>query len=284
MKIALAYTHYPVSAGKFLKKAFKKFEPETVGIGPCTKGYIPWNPNQDYFEYIDYPDNEQWPEDYVPDLLVQVDAHLTVFGDFPFKNVCYAIDNHVRPYNERDYDGFYGAHSLGAKGTKPEKFKWLPCAYDPEEHFNKYEDRPVNGLMIGVGYDQRLKLIKTLGEKYPSVIGATGYLGREYNDAYNQAKIAIVKSANQDVAMRLFENMAQGCCVLADNVPDLEKLGLLHLNQIVIYNNDKEAVELFGQLLADDTLRTNIAKRGEEWVRNHTWADRAEVILNDFNS
>lgn len=284
MKLALSYIHYPVSAGKFLKRAFRKLEPDTVSFGPYTRGWLPWNPNVDYSQWADSPTSEQWLDDYVPDLLVQIDANLVVYGDFPFKTYCYAIDNHVKRYDERPYDKFYGAHSWGARGQNPELFKWLPCAYAPEEHFNRNVGRPINGLLIGVNYEPRAKLIETLGKKYEGVYGATGYLGGNYNDMYNQTKIAIVKSANNDVGMRVFENMAQGCCVLADNVTDLKKLGLAHLDQIVIYNNDAEAVELFGQLLADDNFRTNIAKRGEEWVRQHTWLDRARVILDDYSN
>ena len=279
MKIALSYVHYPVSAGKFLKKAFIRQGVEVKSFGPTTLGWIPWNPDVDYSQYQDLSDN-YLIDNYGFDHLIHVDGNFKVQGQLSFPVSVYSVDNHVRTYNDRHYQKFFGAHSEGSKGLDTDNFLWVPCGYDPTEHFNKKEERPIDGLMVGVAYEARMNLLKKLGSKFTNILGATGYLGTEYNDIYNQAKIAIVKSANKDVAMRVFENMAQGCCVLADWVPDFEKLGLKNFSQLVTYRTDDEAVELFGVLVADNKLRTNIAKDGEEWVRSHTWDERVKVMLN----
>ena len=283
MKIALAYIHYPVSTGRYLKNAFGYLGGhEIVSIGPGTKGFIPWLPKVDFSRYQDTPSYEFWPEGYYPDVLIQVDAAFALTGDFPFPNYCYAVDNHVRPYKDRDYDMFFGAHSWGEKGNKPETFQWLPCAYDVIHHYNMHVERQVDAMLVGVPYPNRIELLQGMMQVTKKVVGAVGFMYEDYNQAYNESKVALVEPANNDLAERVFENMAQGCCVLARHVPDMDKIGLEDGNQLLVFHSIDEAKEKLAWALSHETERLEIAKCGEEWVKNHSWNERAKVILGNL--
>lgn len=300
-RIVLSYFHYAVCGGKYYKQAFQDLGHEVYSVGPAMKGFIPWAPEKDFSQWEDKPHAELFfsegdkptpmgeygvelareIEDALhPDLMIQVDAHLAILGDFKCPNVCVSIDNHVRKYDLREYTHLFYAHSQGSKGLNPEKSSWLPCAYSKRHHKKLNDgDRYYNGLIIGVNYGNRMELVKRLGEKYDKVLGAAGFLFEEYESAYNGAKISIVASAHKDLAQRVFETQRMGCLVLADKVHDMEDLGLRDGENILTYESLDEADEKFGWAINNWDEAKLIAERGYAWAEPHSWEERAKVIL-----
>ena len=108
---------------------------------------------------------------------------------------------------------------------------------------------------------------------------ATGLLWEDYNAVYNRAKIALVKSVHGDVAQRVFENMAQGCCVLADRAPDAERLGFWPGVEYAAYADSADAVT-GARCLIESGQWKDIAERGAQAVKPHTWMARAQTLLD----
>lgn len=298
-KILISYIHYPVGMGRYLKAAFLRLGHQVISVGPAMGGYIPWLPEADFSRWEDVPnvaldidrkmldgnalvvDVGTLVNDLKPDLFVQIDANFFIDGKFPCPNVCVAIDNHVRDYNQIDFDYFFGAHSWGAKGKRPEIFRWLPCAYDPTQFFEVDGTiRDFDGLMVGVVYPKRVELVNRLYQISKKTTGFCGLLYSDYRAAYNSTKISLVYSANKDVACRIFESAAMGAVVLADKAIDMPALGLIDGENILTYETFEEAEAKYKDILLDAHKRNEIRKKALEWVKPHRWEDRAQTILD----
>lgn len=228
-------------------------------------------------EYIWQPD--QITLDWKPDLWIHADsAYILDPNEYDFPMVLWGVDNHVRDYTGRDYALMFLAHSWGARMTEPNAF-WLPCAYDPELHFDKGGERDIDVAIVGIPYPERLEIVQKMAEAGLKVSAHVGLLFDEYNDLYNRAKIALVKSLAGDLPMRTFENMAQGCCVLTDFTPDLMKLRIEPYSDVWVYNGVEDAVDAAQWLINSGEWR-NVAEKGIEKVKPHTWDSRAQQLIS----
>lgn len=300
MRVLLSCIHYPIAAGRFLAEGFRRLGHEVITLGPTTGGQIPWGNGQDFSAYAWTPDvllepgppivadamrsivdGRAYVKAIEPDLLVQCDANFSLDGvGGVVPNVCWAVDNHVAKYDDVVFDVIFGAHSWGCQSDK-ENFEWLPCAYDPQAHY------PIPGAckhfdaaLIGVLYPQRTQLLHALAA-YGSVLAGTGLLGAAYNDAYNAARIALVKSICGDVPMRLFENAAQGLALLVDrDERDLSRLGLEEGEHYLGYADPDEAVAQFQYLKKRAHVCERMADRARRKLAPHTYEARAQTILN----
>ena len=81
-----------------------------------------------------------------------------------------------------------------------------------------------------------------------------------------------------DGTTRFFENMAQGCCVLADTAPDIDWLGFVAGTDFWPYASTQEAVKAAQALLVNDRWRA-LAAAGREKVQPHTWDARTLSLL-----
>lgn len=291
MRILISAIHYPVAAGRYLAEAFRRLGHDVTTVGPAAGGHLPWAPDKDFSAYAWTPDVELPMSRIYPlddalgkaggaDLIIQCDANHALVGKFlsPCPVVCWAIDNHVAPYDETQFDLFFGAHSWGY-GSDRKDFHWLPCAYDPQAHF-QIPDAPkhFDVACIGVMYPKRVELVQALAQQ-GSVLVGQGVLGKEYNEAYNSARIALVQSSCGDVPMRLFENAAQGLTILCDRQRDLGLLGLREGTDYMCYESVEQAI-FFMQYAKEHP-------DGAQWMANnakaklaaHTYEARARLII-----
>lgn len=213
-----------------------------------------------------------------PDLIINADSAFALSGNAPCDVVLWGVDNHVRDYKLREWSMMFLAHSWGQRMTEPNAF-WLPCAYDPELHFDKGVDRDIDVAIVGVPYPERVEITQKMSAAGLKVAACMGLLFEEYNDLYNRAKIALVKSIAGDLPQRTFENMAQGCCVLTDYTPDLMKLKFEPFNDVWIYNGVEDAVDAAQWLISSGDWR-KIAQSGAAQVKPHTWDARAQQLIN----
>lgn len=289
MRILISCIHYPVSAPKFLAKALRQLGHDVYTVGPNMGGRLPWSSeNFDKYEwrsnFAPYaPDNTYCFSEigtrFTPDLIVQCDANFFMTGLTPCPNVVWAVDNHVAAYDKANFDVFFGAHSWGY-GSDKENFHWLPCAYDPQEHYQIPDAvKHFDAAMIGVMYPQRVELLNALAP-HGSILAGTGLLGKEYNEAYSHARIALISSACGDVPMRVFENATQGCLILCDRMKDLDKLGLTEGQDYIGYSTVEEAVGEFRLHGFRNEENELIASNGKVTLAAHTYEARAQTILD----
>lgn len=300
MRILLSTIHYPVAASRYVYWALKRMGHEVITVGPAVGPFLPWANGTNLEPYEWKPDIAMGPSEYgqhnasplkdalallhtPPDLIIQMDAHFVMGGKAPCPNVLWAIDNHLERYGAYDtFDRIFIAHSWGYMHELPNA-EWLPCAHDPLHHFviDESAPRPYDVMVIGVGYPQREAVVAALRGAGIKVLASTGKIYSEYNRLYNQAKIALVVSSQHDLAMRVFENMAQGCLVVADEEPDMAKAGFEDGVHYLQYRTLSEAVATVGDALKyhGSARIDEIAMRAREAVKPHTWQSRIERIL-----
>ena len=279
MKILILCIHYPVASGRYIARAFKRLGHEVRTGGPEVGNKI-WG--------IDVDPRHNWPpdfdparDDWQPDLVITADSGYYLdwrpIPETPF--VLWGVDNHTRTYHElnQQFDALFLAHSWAARMGEPNTH-WLPPGYDPQAHTDLGLERDYDVAMIGIPYPERIQIMQTMQEAGLKVIGKLGALGDDYNALYNRAKIALVKSLCGDLPMRFLENMAQGCCILADPIPDADNLGFLAGTDYWPYETADDAVTAAKSLIVSGAWR-NIAAQGKAKVTPHTWDARALEFL-----
>jgi hypothetical protein len=242
-----------------------------------------WEWKPDYlWEISTFPTMNEvlhWRDDWQPDLIITADSAFTITGREFTPHILWGMDNHVRDYWPREiqFDRMYLAHSWGHRIQEPNAY-WLPPCYDPEAHTDLSLKRDIDVAMVGYPYNERVEIINAMRVAGFNVFASIGALWDEYNAIYNRAKIALVKSIYGDLTQRFFENMAQGCCVLADKVQDADKLGFRPGEHYIAYQSVTGAVEMAKGLLESGEW-AEVARRGQEYVRPHTWDERAKMAI-----
>jgi len=277
MNILITCIHYPIASGRYMARAFRRLGHDVRTAGESTGTKI-WGMEvderhvwqQDYFL-------GHWEQGLFPDLIIHAESAYPGRRMADESLVLWGMDNHVRDYAGADYDAIFLAHSWGARASEPNAY-WLPPGYDPECHTDLGGERDIDVLMIGYPYRERVEILKAMAASGLKVAGGLGPLFDEYNALYNRAKIALVKSIGGDLTTRFFENLAQGCCVLADTAPDIDCLGFIAGTDYWPYVSPQEAVEAAHALLENDRWRA-LAAAGKEKARPHTWDARALELL-----
>lgn len=295
MRILLSCIHYPVAAGRFMFWALRGLGHEVLTVGPAVGPYLPWAGERNLEPYEWKPDvavsydgsgamrtTTDWAIQKLevkPDLIIQMDANFIMQGKPPCPNVLYAIDNHVGAYGAYEtFDRIFIAHSWGAMHYLPQS-EWLPCAYDEKQHYDKGLARPGEVVIVGANYGPRFELVEFLRGRGVDVLATTGPIYEEYNALYNMAKIALVKSVKGDLAMRVFENMAQGCLVVADRAPDIAKAGFVDGVHYLGYDSPAECHAAISWARHNWGAAQAIIANAKQAVKPHTWEARARRIL-----
>lgn len=292
MKILMAFIHYPISSGTFLKRALQRAGHEVLSVGPYTHDQI-WG-GQVSVQYAQMPDfvtpdvpavslldtliviNRTHPE-WLPDLIITSDSAFTLLDPSACPHILNAQDNHVRDYTMREWDALFCAHSWGYRMGEPNAYHCPPC-YDPIICQDMGLERNIDVLMIAVLYGNRVELLNEVAESGIKVAAHTGLIYDEYAQAYNQAKISLIRSSYGDVTNRFLETAAMGCCVVADRVKDLAGMGFVDGVHYLGYDTPAEAIEKINYALESDRWR-DIARAGQAVAKAHTWDARARQML-----
>lgn len=300
-KVLIAAIHFPVASGRYMTAAFRRIGCDVRTCGPIQGNeiwgtkvdpkYI-WEPNYtagnvsgDYGITGTLKALDNW----MPDLIVCMDSGFTIVGDkadFPCPKVLYGVDNHLTQYDRNGewYDKLFLAHHDGPARPVNEAAGeiWLPCGYDPHWFTPSpipIADRKIDIALVGWPTPERVEIVDAMREAKLSVVATLGEVYDSYRDIYHNAKISLCRSAMGDVAQRIFETAAMGCCLLANDVSDFERLGFkwgIHYHSF-LYAPD--AVSNAKWLLANNDVMEEFAKAGQRWAIPHTWDARAKTIL-----
>lgn len=281
MNILVACVHYPVASGRYIAWALRRLGHDVRTVGPSTGNEI-WGMSVDMqwawradYESPEVVDWAGWP----PDLVITADSAYSIAGRLPCPHVCWGQDNHVRDYHLPgvEFDALFLAHSWGERMGEPGTH-WLPPCYDPTVCTDLGGVRDLDVVMVGYPYQERVDMLQALQAAGLSVYAALGAVYDDYNAMYNRAKLALVKSVLGDVPNRVFENMAQGCCVVADRCRDFEKLGIVAGVDYWPYDDAEGLAREARWLLASGEWR-HVARRGQRKGQAHTWDNRARQLL-----
>ncbi len=158
--------------------------------------------------------------------------------------------------------------------------KWLPLAADEDIHIKKDVEKNISVSFVGSMNNNRVAMINYLLDHGCPV--ELFYTKEKYCDIVNRSVINLnIGINNSGIQQRVFETLAMG--------------GLLLTNKIegnMIFEDCKHLVyfENFDQLLFNiqyyiraHDFRNEISKQGrEEVLKNHTYVNRVQTIINDF--
>lgn len=288
MKVLIHATHYPVASARYAADALETMGHDVRTDGPCTDNRLPWHGGITVDErYIWLPNAPE--KGWQPDLVLHMDAHLPPKKVKGALHVVYGVDNHVRDYTFAEpgekpfaFEHLFLGHSNGYRIGEP-NVTWLPCGFDPAWMVPgpKWSLRPNDAAMIAVQYPARGELLYTLREALPHMRVLYGLgLFETYTQAYLSAKLSLVRSAQDDVAMRVWETAAMGCLVVMDRVHDAEALGLVDGENCLMYDTLEQAVERVRWALTNMEAAEAIAQASQAWAQSGTWAARLQVIID----
>ncbi len=102
---------------------------------------------------------------------------------------------------------------------------------------------------------------------------------------YRSSKIVLACHgllSRSGLTMACWNGFAQQSCVLADNLPAMERY-FSPGDEIAVFNSPADLPDVADALLADDALRKRISKAGRDRVlREHTFKKRAQSLLEDL--
>jgi len=278
MNILITAIHYPIASGRYAAAALRRLGHDVRTAGPCTGRRI-WDMDVDevHVWLTEFPE-----EDWNPELVIHMDGNLPMERTCDAPHIVYGVDNHVRKYDQMEWDHLFLAHGHGFR-IGEDNVTWLPCAYDPVWFTPgpAWSQRTMDAALIGVQYGPRAELLYALRERIPAIRMdyRTGPLFAEYAHAYQNAKISLVRSVLGDVAMRVWETAAMGCLVVMDQCPDGDDLGLVDGKNCLIYRTLDEALDKVQWALSDPKQAEAIARKGQEWALPGTWDARMQVIV-----
>lgn len=246
---------------------------------------------------IDY--QHHWTKD-AHKILKEFDLYLRIdHGDYKYDipddlhpAVFYAIDTHLKkPYKKikrqvRHYDIVFCAQKSGqqrlAKDTGIDA-QWLPLACDPEIHTRIEVPKKYDIGFVGRDAKKfaRGRHLEILKKKYPaSFVGTIDF--RKMSDVYSASKIGFNSSIINDINMRMFEIMSCGCFLLTNYIKDNGFNQLFKDREnLAVYKNDKQLIELCQYYLKNDQEREQIARAGFELaVNRHTYFHRVQTMFN----
>lgn len=296
-KVVISSIWYPLAmATYFLRALRRRKDIELTLVGPTTGNWIPWKGGMTIpAKYAVTPDIPLafpfvTPYDptmvetvlgFEPDIWLQVDAGLHTTRRPKCKVSAHvATDPHVLKYDlPRSYsDKFFCMQTPYMAETD----YWLPYACDPEWHapFSDNRSPELDGCLIGLLYESRVKLAKRLNAEGFKIRMETGLVGDECREAYSHSKVGLNWSCLKDLTARVFEIMGMGLCPVINRVPDLVPLfeeGVHYLG----FDTEEEAVGQFRRAVEDSELRKKIGRAASDQVHAmHTWDHRIAQLLD----
>ncbi len=310
MNILLSYTSNPMTTASYLEEAMRRicgvitYGP-TISNAQLTSWHLLEVEEKLRNHQIPFLDGDigrvisRLPTGWTPDAFLFIDTGIF----YPLINLdslkcvkaCYLIDAHINFDHHlqfaRNFDVVFLAHKPAVEMFKErgvENVFWIPPACDPDIYGKKTEEKLHDIGFVGTlnpEYNpERVNLLDKLEHRFQT------YYERCFLEkmakVFSQSKIVFHKSASDGLAMRVFEVLASGSMLLAD---EAEGSGLTELfedrKQIVVYRNEKELMELAEYYLKHDEEREGIASEGMKKVFNeHTYRHRAENMIKTLST
>lgn len=297
IKILALSIWYPMSISRYFERAMKRNDKiDLKTTGPFTGTWIPWNggmnlpqkyaivpdiplPFPPNVERVDYDlVRANLPADWKPDIVLSIDAGINwVRKPSEGYVATVATDPHVLNYDEARKQGklFNMQLAYSEKGDE-----YLPYAYDPTVHFqDKDAHKEFDSVLIGLQYENRMKLREALGKHGISCHMENGPAFDEYRNLMNKARVGLTWSSMNDLIARFFETPAMRLPMVANRVPDAH-LYLKEFSEYIPFSSVDEGVEGVKYLLENPEYANEIATAGYEAIKHHTYDARIEHILS----
>lgn len=165
-----------------------------------------------------------------------------------------------------------GAHITRRLQAEGFDVRFVAKGYDQGLLANRKLERDIElgfvGSIKSATYSQRKAFLEQLAEQESLLITRTGS-GEEYVNTLNRIRFFVSADIGmQEYMIKNFEAMACGCVLFAydQGEEDNNALGLVDMENIVLYRNLQEFKERLALLRADSRLAVQIARNGQALV------------------
>jgi len=198
----------------------------------------------------------------------------------------WAIDSHCRGQDYYDMVFNEGKYNYILQATKyfcKDKSLWFPNCYDDDFLFpTENEKKHLIGFCGNVV--NRGSLLQHLASIMPFKIDID-VRGEEMINVIKSYKIHFNKNISVDVNYRNFETMGCGTLLLTDHNEQYSELGFKPETNVFVYKNIEEAVEIINYLKDKEDVISEVATKGQEFVKSkHTFRNRAKHLIKFINS
>jgi hypothetical protein len=296
LKVCLSAMWFPLTMALWCWRAFERRKDIDLFVtGPFFDDWIPWGGGMKLpREYVKQPHyalppsaaKTKLPASFIepqlpwrPDLYLQVDAgwHLATKPDAEVVGLIetdpHALKGHYA-YPKAYSDKVFCMQSCYMEANEI----FLPYGYDPEIHFPEKREKIYDACLIGLHYSQRDRLVQKLRSRGLNVYYSIGEIYDQYREKYNQSKIALSWSAQQDTPARCWEALAMGVPLVANHTPDMSRF-FRDGGDYLGFDTLEEAERQVMRLMTDDNLLASVAESGHEAVQGHDWDSRVSQIL-----
>lgn len=297
IKVVVSGIFYPLAMMHYFIRAFQRREDvELWTVGPFTGDWIPWNggmrlpqrylftpnlplPQQLIGQSAFAPDMVQKVCPWKPDLWVQVDAGWR-FSRRPDATMMVTVgtDPHVLDYSiSRGYSDVFFNMQLS---YRREGDVYLPYAYDPVCHAPLPNTEKIyDACLVGLHYERRDQLMNALRMNGLNVYYEIGPIYDEFQQLYNQSRVAINWSSLLDLNARTFEAMGMGVPLVTNRIPDLSNF-FVEGDHYLGFDTVEEGVSQVKRLLSDPEMAAEMAGNALRKVQaTATWDHRVASIL-----
>jgi hypothetical protein len=238
-------------------------------------GHLNYNTPPDFNSYDLIFNLENYTEEWLPNLS-QIKN--------PMK-VMWSIDAHVRGeevfediFKKSKYD--YLLHST-VDFVKDKHHIWFPNGYD--EHLIKPMEieKKIDFGFCG-NFVNREPILRWLNENHNLHLDIF-VIGDAMVKSINSYKCHFNLNIANDINYRSFETMGCKTLLMTNGNHQYDKLGFVDNENCLIYNNITDIQDKINQFreMSDDEIN-NVASKGHEFIKYHTYTKRVEKLLGDL--
>jgi hypothetical protein len=315
IKVLLTYIVYPLAMGTYFRKALQHRDDVDLRVaGIYTGAWIPWKggltlPSK-YANPPDYPlplslhINEYNYDmlkpmmgDWVPDLIIQVDAGFHAkYKPMDGMVVTVATDPHAIPPEFYDVPRAYSDKFFNMQAVYSKKGDvYLPYAYSRHDFYPELKSdggatgidelensqKDVDAVLVGMPYEQRVQWVTELRKRNVSVIFENGPILDEARALYNRGAIGLNWSSLDDLNCRAFELPAMKLYPVMNWVTDMNRKEFGFIERCGIFHNLSEAVEQVMWAIENPEKAHTQAELAYQDVVPHTYDRRVRQILTE---
>lgn len=312
IKVLLTYIVYPLAMGTYFKKALQHRDDIDLRVaGIYTGQWIPWQGGMSLpAKYAVPPDvplplslgvNEYNYEllkgqlgDWVPDLIIQVDAGFHAkYKPVDGMVVTVATDPHAIPPEFYDVPRAYSDKFFNMQAVYSKKGDvYLPYAYSRHDFYpssfpttnevgaevHTFE-KDVDAVLIGMPYEQRVQWVNELRKRNVDVIFKNGPILDEARALYNRGTIGLNWSSLDDLNCRAFELPAMKLYPVMNWVTDMQKFDFV--KHCGIFHGLQDAIEQVMWAIDNPEKARIKTEQAYQDVVGHTYDARVQQILTE---
>jgi len=231
-------------------------------------------------------DNYKTEPDYNSyDLIINLENYdetgwIPKLGHVQTKKFLWAIDAHVKgmpSYLKTAEEGNYDLILQATPEFVMSNSVWFPNCYD-DDKIKPLNIEKTHDIGFCGNINNRGGLIEQLKRNFNCKVDVF-VIGDAMVEAINSYKVHFNANVSIDINYRNFETLGCHTCLLTSYNKHYQSLGLVDGENCLIYKDIEEMINKARIILQNDQLRAKISKEGNILAKQHTYKNRAKLIM-----